>query len=739
MAGDPSPTPSAGGRRSGRKTHRRIGDVQYDFRMDIESLSFAGDHAAVPGAKYQVKWRRGDKLSGKTAALTSDPQDASGRIVWDYRAAYTSTIQKKDASRMHKKIVTLTLSEYRPKRGGKYDKVQFEAAFNLATCIGAVEKLGHDVPYATHCVHPRDANGGEPGLVLQLGVAAKVHDGDADNVQTDIPGMTEMSGADGEVNPTTEASIDFDEVQEEDDDLVDSVQPPPARAQPLFTAVEITPPGSSQGGLTMPPTASPGGVSMSEHLALAEELRAAKAEAAAELARAKKYKERAKAAEKRCLALEQANTAAAVRAPDAGVLQSLKAEHDAATKTLRKRARKEVQLFNEVTLLVDGVLLGRQGSAQGAAQTVARCLVSWGAFSKANNPGGLNTALANVAAVCRALEGSQRREERCWLAVFVHALLGELKGHCPSVQQVEAAARGFDAASGVDLAAFLREEVAAPTAAAPRAGRPTLRLPIGDEDPPVLNVGEGGSETCDAATAAFCVDMYGVLSSTMRAMFEDALSELEPFVQPFMDVAQGAPEEALLGVVKAHHAALLDAAAPNALVVLVLKTLFTGMGRMVFNRMLTTAHHCTDNAAVAYKSACGKLEAWMRQAKVYGRTPEDGCREALLLVRQTCDLVLLRGGTLHDPGLWSAILPEHVAPLLDNVRAAAGDGVAPDVEDVLQRLARDAPPTSRPRSWPSLTPPPPPLQPSESPLPLPAHLAALLPAEASAAASMQPE
>eukprot|EP01061_Rhynchopus_euleeides_P004168 TRINITY_DN13470_c0_g1_i2.p3 TRINITY_DN13470_c0_g1~~TRINITY_DN13470_c0_g1_i2.p3 ORF type:complete len:119 (+),score=34.23 TRINITY_DN13470_c0_g1_i2:124-480(+) len=63
----------------------------------------------------------------------------------------------------------------------------------------------------------------------------------------------------------------------------------------------------------------------------------------------------------------------------------------------------------------------------------------------------------------------------------------------------------------------------------------------------------------------------------------------------------------------------------------------------------------------------------MREAKLY---PE--CRNCMSRTRQACDLLLLRGGTIVDPALWSSIPPQHLHTLLKNMEQATNEAVPPE-------------------------------------------------------------
>eukprot|EP01060_Flectonema_neradi_P001908 TRINITY_DN11172_c0_g2_i12.p2 TRINITY_DN11172_c0_g2~~TRINITY_DN11172_c0_g2_i12.p2 ORF type:complete len:307 (+),score=67.60 TRINITY_DN11172_c0_g2_i12:60-980(+) len=243
----------AGSRKSvsRRTTSRRTGDVQYDFRVTILGAAVS---ESSPNYKYQLRWKRGDKLQGKTAPLECDDAQT---VTWNYEATFTSTIQKKDSTRLHKKMMNFLIAEFRP-RDGKYDKKTYEGGFNLASATTA-EELGQTIPENVHTVKC-----GKGAITLRLLVSATAKSsGDGGNscdLMTDVP-VTDAgaSMADGDV-VATELSVD-----DVDEDSASDTE------RPVVPRNKSPPPRVPQNG-------GGGGVSMKEHIRLAEDNRLLKKE-----------------------------------------------------------------------------------------------------------------------------------------------------------------------------------------------------------------------------------------------------------------------------------------------------------------------------------------------------------------------------------------------------------------------------------------------------------------------------
>eukprot|EP00667_Euglena_gracilis_P002685 EG_transcript_2686 len=117
------------------KAHPRSGDdVEYRFDICLESL-----HGLQPkeGCTYSVKWRRGEKWVGKTDQFGGSQM---GIIVMNHKISFVSTIQRKDRTRYHKKIIEFFVNELSTRKGKPEKRRLAEMKADLSETINCTNK-----------------------------------------------------------------------------------------------------------------------------------------------------------------------------------------------------------------------------------------------------------------------------------------------------------------------------------------------------------------------------------------------------------------------------------------------------------------------------------------------------------------------------------------------------------------------------------------------------------------------
>ncbi|KAJ9452739.1 hypothetical protein DIPPA_21923 [Diplonema papillatum] len=655
-----SPIPPPGRRTGARKTtSRRSGDVQYDFKVMVTSGTVQPNPATgypPPGYKYQVRWKRGEKLSGKTGHLSAD---SDGCITFNYEAAFASTIQRKDAGKLHKKVMNFMLAEFRPRDGGKHDKKTWEGSFNLAAAVGA-GVLGSAVPVSQHTV----PCGKEPGIVLHLTVSATPRAGNDSDLMTDMP-QTDAGGLSNDgADVVTELSLD----DADDDDELDALPPPRSLNVTLSN--------------TAAAAAGPG-VPMKEHLKVAEENRLLKDD----LQKAQKtMSTTAKMMAKLRDDLEKKNA----------MLQALEAtERESRTavdslSTLNDAASERQALFkDELLLLLHGVAW-HVGPDLSQASTLLKALVHWGAFREDENPAGKpNTFLINSVAVfdCQLLSirKCDVHQAAKWAGIL-WALLTELVALPEGAAMAQPLNTAIDTFSRGDFPphvfSTLQAEPIRPFGT--RSKPPELMLSP-DEHCRVLRSSHSGASPAngkppaplhEGVFASYVAHCVSFVHKAVTLLVEGPLVQIDCIIPSLLDCRPNSDDQ-VLRIVQDVHKALASAQVEHSLVLCVCSQLFSHVDAVLFNALLREPKHCTDACVLHFKEMCGRYERWMKDAKIYGKPPtklekgESGCRLSLLRLRQACDLILLRGGTVGDPALWSAHNPEHLHVLLKNVKVSS--------------------------------------------------------------------
>eukprot|EP01064_Diplonema_japonicum_P013683 TRINITY_DN21228_c0_g1_i1.p1 TRINITY_DN21228_c0_g1~~TRINITY_DN21228_c0_g1_i1.p1 ORF type:complete len:729 (+),score=206.37 TRINITY_DN21228_c0_g1_i1:65-2188(+) len=644
-----------GGRRT---TVRRTGDVQYDFVVKVVGAKFPAGYPMTQTYRYQVKWKRGDKLQGKTAHLPCD----EGSVMWDYETKFTSTIQKKDAAKLHKKLMNFMLTEYRPREGGKHDKKSWEGTFNLASSVG-IQNLGHSITDVTQDVSCGKGAGIELKLIISGYPRESIGGMDADLV-TDIP-VTDMGCLSNQDEAPTEVSVDDDEDLDDDEALPN---PPPQHTTPPIGRPPI--------GAVVP---------MKEHLKLAEENKSLREEIDAltkDLAKTTQGAQRSLNDLQKCS-------------------QKLDGTREDCKKYLRyidelEGSKREVPgagpgVQSDVFLL--GWLLVPSG-VHVRAETMMKALARWGALTKLNNPQGEpNSFIINTLAVVEDVLSTlpEPTSVPCtttaeWVNT-IYNLLGCIAAEWPACKVAEKLSGCAESYQSGDFAAFLFSMLN--TAPLLTSDEYPLQLVIDPLAHTVLDAGQvcRPDEAVDKnVVLSFSAHLLCSLRKCLLMLQEGSLIEVEANVDSILDCKVDGDAK-IFNVVKGVHAVLTKVGCAEGLVACVVRQLFGHLDKVLFNALLRGDCYCTDENVLSYKAVIASFERWAREVKVQGKGL--GCLPA---TRQACDLILLRGGTLDDPSLWSAISPEHFQVLLGNV---------PDKESIppailQQALSFDRLPTPRP-------------------------------------------
>ena len=620
--------------------------MQYDFKVTIVGARLARStvQASQANYKYQLRWKRGDKLSGKTVAL---PPAEDGTVLWNYQAGFASTIQRKDPTRLHKKLMSLILTEYRPREdAGKYDKKTWEGAFNLAVAVG--NKLGDPLDGSSHTV----ICGKDSGNLVEITVSG-VPRGDSDqDLMTDAPPLTDAGGlASNDVDAPTELSLDL-----EDDDALLSL----SESGKSPSAVPTPPPR------TQAPPGTPG-VPMSEHLKLAEEL--------------KQMKEELKAAKKR---QTDPTELAALKAG----LAASEAKRGQIEAHLTATQRASTQHARELTLLLHGVILPPANlSPRDAAATIMKAILKWDALSSTHNPSGeansfvVNTVSALECAVVSVASTDVSGAAR-WGSVLWH-LLRYLAAAFPTVLELNEAVGSF---SGDSFAVHVFATLCVEPLLTQEARPPPLVM--SSADIPVIAVGVEAEPAEVGTILSFAAHVMCSMQTVLNVLLGERVALIERHVA---DVIEGRPGAVgtILELVGSVHTPLLLADADEGLIAAVARHLFGSVDRLLFQSLVRSAANCTDERALRYKEMCSKFEKWMRDAKLLQGPSGSLCRTALSSVRQTCDFLLLRGGTIVDETLLSAIPTAHLHTLLKNVEQATGETVPPETLQRALTLAKE--------------------------------------------------
>ena len=637
--GNASSSILAGGgpRKSGsrRTTNRRNGDVQYGFRVTILGAAISESN---PGYKYQLRWKRGDKLQGKTAPLECDDAQT---VTWNYEATFTSTIQKKDATRLHKKVMNFLIAEFRP-RDGKYDKKTYEGGFNLASATTA-DELGHMIPQTVHSVK---CGGGAITLRLLVSATPKSSgDSNSCDLMTDVP-ITDAgpSMIDGDV--PTERSID-----DVDDDLSASDTERPVVPRNRSPPPKI--PTQNGGG---------GGVSMKEHIKLAEENRLLKKE------------------------VESLKAQAIVASGQVKRLrdEAKKAKKESRGDTTQGGIVVQKQFLDEIFLVVNGVLVPSDGPP--VSSTIMKALVNWDALSVGNNTNGEpNTFLINcISAIDSAIASCKEDQSSSikWLSTL-WTLLSQVLTLSNSLQ-----IERFNLAVGShlvgDFAGHLFVELRVPPVVS--GDRPSQmlieRMP---ESIPVLTPNPVDVTLDSNIYHSFVAHLICAIRDTAMAVLHPVMQRLDIIIPALLAGSCGdtiAVKE-VLSVLTELITLLKNSSINECMLMAAMRAPFSHIDLVIFGSMLKEKSNCTDIKILYFKEVISTFEGWMRQYKVIGKPPssrnvdniDSGCRGSLNRTRQACDLILLRGGTVSDPALWNSIPATSLLVLLQNVVAPAGEGV----------------------------------------------------------------
>eukprot|EP00756_Hemistasia_phaeocysticola_P024715 Hpha_TRINITY_DN15964_c0_g2::TRINITY_DN15964_c0_g2_i1::g.73469::m.73469 len=502
----------------GRVGKRQESDRQYDFIATIVGFKVPEGrgvgHEGKP-SKWRVTWKRGDKLSGKTKEI----YPSGGDVHFDHDIRFTSTIQRKSETRLHRKLVDFVVTEIRPNKSGKNDKKGSEGSLNLSSLISSLGSNVDPIDQAVLC-------GKDRPVTLNVRIMGKVAPsrlapaGQDDDLLTDMPPTDAMSACYG-----GDLATQMDDELDDDlagDDMGYDDEIPPARGgpSPPLPAGHRSPPLGAAPLRDRSPQRDSSIRVAKDLLALQSQL----ATAEAELRTTSKQLERCRQQEQNS---DEALRREKKRAQEAEALVAgLRQEVEKS-----KAATMAEQQLGEQVLLSNIALRGGQvegGEAQSYA-ILLRALLRWCALAPVNNPSGMpNTMVCNTAAtltgVCRRLGSVDTAAE--WALQIWMLLLG-LCTQWPQQELAPALDRAIsrcriDATTrqGSRGAALHHEALAKELRVAPLvSGTPTTVVACGDEEggTPVLStsdrLGGGGLSGSDRGVlmglAAHCAACLG--------------------------------------------------------------------------------------------------------------------------------------------------------------------------------------------------------------------------------------